>query len=203
MFLHRGSVLRKDAPQYVAYQEIYETNKLYMRGVTAIEPEWLATLCAGQCTFSKPLEDPPPEFDQESGRIRCHMTANFGRAVWPLPPVRLDYPAGLDRYRLFAVHLLGGDVCPRLAEFARVLLAPPATMTRSWARLHPRTDSLLKALVAEGCDNRDSLLEVWRCRPKYLLPAYREWIPEILHGMLDKMWPLCDRPEESESEPES
>ena len=30
--LHRGSVLRKGAPQYVAYQEIYETNKLYMRG---------------------------------------------------------------------------------------------------------------------------------------------------------------------------
>ena len=32
VFLHRGSVLRKEAPQYVAYQEIYETNKLYMRG---------------------------------------------------------------------------------------------------------------------------------------------------------------------------
>ncbi|XP_043200914.1 probable ATP-dependent RNA helicase DHX37 isoform X3 [Amphibalanus amphitrite] len=199
VFLHRGSVLRKEAPQYVAYQEIYETNKLYMRGVTAVEPEWLATLCPGQCTFSKPLDEPPPEFDPVSGRVRCYMTATFGRAVWPLPPVQLDYPAGLDRYRLFGVHLLRGDVCPRLAELARVLLAPPATMTKSWARLHPRTDSLLKALVAENCDNRDTLLDVWQRRPTYLLSAYKEWIPEILHDKVAQLWPPCDRPAESES----
>lgn len=32
VFLHRGSVLRRERPQFVVYQEIYETNKLYMRG---------------------------------------------------------------------------------------------------------------------------------------------------------------------------
>ena len=58
--------------------------------------------------------------------------------MWPLPPVQLEYPPGLDRYRLFAVHLLRGDVFPALAEFAKVLLAPPATMTKSWARWVPR-----------------------------------------------------------------
>ncbi|XP_037092523.1 probable ATP-dependent RNA helicase DHX37 [Pollicipes pollicipes] len=191
VFLHRGSVLKREAPQFVVYQEIYETNKLYMRGVTAIEPEWLATLCPGQCTLSKPLQEPPPDYDPVSGRVRCHVNATFGRAVWPLPPVEAEYPAGLDRYRLFAVHLLQGHVCPSLLEFVKVLLAPPATMTKSWARLHPRTDSFLKTLVAETCDNRDRLLEVWRSRPQYLLSAYKEWVPEVLHEKLDKMWPPC------------
>ena len=61
-------------------------------GVTAVEPEWLATLCPGQCTFSKPLEDPPPEFDPVSGRIRCHMTANFGTyRIDIFPPVLVGW----------------------------------------------------------------------------------------------------------------
>lgn len=34
VYLHSGSVLRKTLPDYVVYQEVYETNKMYMRGVT-------------------------------------------------------------------------------------------------------------------------------------------------------------------------
>lgn len=33
VFLHSTSVLRKDMPEWVVYQEIYETNKTYMRGL--------------------------------------------------------------------------------------------------------------------------------------------------------------------------
>lgn len=32
VFMHSSSVLRKELPQWVVYQEIYETNKAYMRG---------------------------------------------------------------------------------------------------------------------------------------------------------------------------
>lgn len=32
VFLHQGSVLKKSLPEFVIYQEIYETNKMYMRG---------------------------------------------------------------------------------------------------------------------------------------------------------------------------
>lgn len=32
IFMHSGSVLKKEMPEWVVYQEVYETNKLYMRG---------------------------------------------------------------------------------------------------------------------------------------------------------------------------
>ena len=58
--MHSSSVLRKESPEWVVYQEIYETNKIYMRGVTAIDPEWLPTFAPGLCNMSEPLLDPPP-----------------------------------------------------------------------------------------------------------------------------------------------
>ncbi|XP_077255475.1 putative ATP-dependent RNA helicase kurz isoform X1 [Temnothorax americanus] len=39
VFMHSSCVLRKRSPDEVVYKEVYETNKMYMRGVTAIEPE--------------------------------------------------------------------------------------------------------------------------------------------------------------------
>lgn len=32
IFLHSSSVLKKEMPEWVVYQEVYETNKMYMRG---------------------------------------------------------------------------------------------------------------------------------------------------------------------------
>lgn len=63
--------------------------------------------------------------------------AATGPLVWLLPSALRLFPSGLERYRRFAVHLLQGDVCPPLAAFAAALLAPPATMTKSWARCVP------------------------------------------------------------------
>ena len=60
VFMHLSSVLRKESPEWVVYQEVYETNKIYMRGVTAIEPEWLPTFAPSLCNMSEPLVDPPP-----------------------------------------------------------------------------------------------------------------------------------------------
>ncbi|XP_071574087.1 probable ATP-dependent RNA helicase kurz isoform X1 [Temnothorax nylanderi] len=39
VFMHSSCVLRKISPEWVVYKEVYETNKIYMRGVTVIEPE--------------------------------------------------------------------------------------------------------------------------------------------------------------------
>jgi len=58
-------ICRELRPEFVAYQEIFETSKMYMRTVTAIEPEWLPTFCPENCTFSEPLADPEPFYDEE------------------------------------------------------------------------------------------------------------------------------------------
>lgn len=66
VFMHSSCVLRKTIPEWVVYQEIYETNKMYMRGVTAIEPEWLIKFAPTLCNLNEPLEDPPPRLDRPS-----------------------------------------------------------------------------------------------------------------------------------------
>lgn len=55
------------------YQEIYETNKIYMRGVTAIEAEWLPTYVPALCNLSEPLSDPPPYYNEETGKFQLYF----------------------------------------------------------------------------------------------------------------------------------
>lgn len=69
VFLHHSSVLKKNLPEFVVFQEIYETNKMYMRGVTAIEPEWLAIYVPNLCNLSEPLLDPEPHYKPATGML--------------------------------------------------------------------------------------------------------------------------------------
>ncbi|NXK19170.1 DHX37 helicase, partial [Arenaria interpres] len=189
VFIHPSSVLFKQLPEFVVYQEIVETTKMYMKGVSAVEPEWIPALLPPYCHFGKPLENPPPSYCPETGRIRCHRPSVFYRVSWPLPAVEVDYPEGIDRYKYFARFLLEGKVIEKLSSYSRYLLSSPLIMLKTWSKLQPRTESLLQALVAENCDNRDALLAAWKKNPKYLLAAYSQWIPEAMHEDLAKKWP--------------
>ncbi|KAK3586402.1 hypothetical protein CHS0354_013106 [Potamilus streckersoni] len=189
VFIHPTSVLCKEKPHFVVYQNIVETSKLYMKGVVAIEPEWLPVFAPNHCIFSKPLDEPSPTFDDVKGEVMCHMKSTFGNCSWTLPAVELEYPAGIDRYKWFARFLLEGKVCPKLKKFVPDLLSAPATMVKTWSKLQPRTESLLKCLVAENVDSREALLKVWNKDTKYLLPAYCEWLPQSLHESIQQLWP--------------
>ncbi|NWW90646.1 DHX37 helicase, partial [Rhynochetos jubatus] len=189
VFIHPSSVLFKQLPEFVVYQEIVETTKLYMKGVSAVEPEWIPALLPPYCHFGKPLENPPPSYCPETGRVRCHRPSVFYRVSWQLPAVEVDYPEGLDRYKHFARFLLEGKVVEMLSSYSRCLLSSPLIMLKTWSKLQPRTESLLQALVAENCDHRDALLAAWKKNPKYLLTAYCQWIPEAMHDELAKKWP--------------
>ncbi|NXK32609.1 DHX37 helicase, partial [Piprites chloris] len=189
VFIHPSSVLFKELPEFVVYQEIVETTKLYMKGVSAVEPEWIPALLPPYCHFGKPLENPPPSYCPERGRVRCHRPSVFYRVSWQLPAVEVDYPEGIDRYKYFARFLLEGKVIKKLGSYSQCLLSSPLIMLKTWSKLQPRTESLLQALVAENCDNRDALLAAWKKNPKYLLSAYRQWIPEAMHDDLAQKWP--------------
>ncbi|KAL3858338.1 hypothetical protein ACJMK2_012932 [Sinanodonta woodiana] len=189
VFIHPTSVLYKEKPHFVVYQNIVETSKLYMKGLVAIEPEWLPVFAPSHCMFSKPLDEPAPSFDEVKGEVMCHMNSTFGNCSWTLPAVELEYPPGIDRYKWFARFLLEGKVCPKLKKFVPDLLSAPATMVKTWSKLQPRTESLLKCLVAENVDSREALLKVWNKDTKYLLAAYCEWLPQSLHESLQQLWP--------------
>ncbi|OWK54885.1 putative ATP-dependent RNA helicase DHX37 [Lonchura striata] len=189
VFIHPSSVLFKELPEFVVYQEIVETTKLYMKGVSAVEPEWIPALLPPYCHFGKPLEKPPPSYCPGTGRVRCHRPSVFYRVGWQLPAVEVDYPAGLDRYKHFARFLLEGKVFKKLSSYSQCLLSSPLIMLKTWSKLQPRTEALLQALVKENCDNRDALVAAWKKNPKYLLAAYCQWLPEAMHQELALKWP--------------
>ncbi|XP_012684041.2 probable ATP-dependent RNA helicase DHX37 isoform X2 [Clupea harengus] len=189
VFIHPSSNLSKTLPQFVVYQEIMETTKMYMRGVCAVEMDWVPKLLPQYCHFSAPEESPAPWYCPASGRVRCQCRSTFFRVNWKLPSVEMDYPEGLERYKLFAKFLLEGQVCSKLKKHRSCLLSSPSTMLKTWAKLQPRTEALLQQLVSEKVDCRDTLLCTWKKNQKYLLSAFCQWIPESLHEDVAKFWP--------------
>ncbi|EHH66832.1 hypothetical protein EGM_03889 [Macaca fascicularis] len=240
VFIHPSSILFKELPEFVVYQEIMETTKMYMKGVSSVEVQWIPALLPSYCQFDKPLEEPAPTYCPERGQVLCHRASVFYRVGWPLPAIEVDFPEGIDRYKHFARFLLEGQVFRKLASYQSCLLSSPSTMLKTWARptdtspflglaepvvqglgaveadlkvqagpqqqlvcalaachqpaslphrLQPRTESLLRALVAEKADCREALLAAWKKNPKYLLAEYCEWLPQAMHPDIEKAWP--------------
>ncbi|XP_062398972.1 probable ATP-dependent RNA helicase DHX37 isoform X2 [Sardina pilchardus] len=189
VFLHPSSTLSKTLPEFVVYQEIMETTKMYMRGGCAVEADWVPKLLPQYCHFSAPEETPGPWYCPDTGRVRCQCKSTFFRVNWKLPSIEMDYPEGLERYKLFAKFLLEGQVCSRLKKYSSCLLSSPSTMLKTWAKLQPRTEALLQQLVSEKVDCREALLCAWKKNQKYLLSAFHQWIPESLHEEVAKIWP--------------
>jgi ATP-dependent RNA helicase DHX37/DHR1 len=149
IFIHPSSVLFKKLPQYICYTEIVETSKIYMKGVCSIEETWLPLFLSSQCSFDKPIveEDddndvdgddkskiPPPRFDPLKGVVVCHCSSKFGRIMWPIKAIEVEFPQSLDLYKWFARFLLEGQVYQCLEKYKNVLLASPKTMLKSWAK---------------------------------------------------------------------
>ena len=160
-----------------------------IKGVTAVQSEWIPVLVPSMCTFSKPLEDHPPRYDTEAGVVKCHMTCTFGPRSWQVPAQELEYPAGLDKFKWFAKFLLEGKVIPALSKFVPLLLGAPVTMIKSWAKLQPRTEVLLSELVSGSADSKMALMTAWKKDPKFLLAAFKQWIPQSKHAELTLSWP--------------
>ncbi|KAJ8711068.1 hypothetical protein PYW07_008310 [Mythimna separata] len=192
--LHSDSILRQTIPEWVVFQELYETGaedrrKMVMKNVTAIEPEWLPLFVPQLCNLGDPLEDRPPRFDERTGRVKCHFRGTFGKAGWQLPVSEVDFPENMERYKWFARFLLEGAVFPKLKKYTKSLLSPPSTMVKSWAKLQPRTELLLRALVAKRVGTRDQLKSIWEEQSTFLLAEYLKWIPVSGHNEVSLLWP--------------
>lgn len=189
IFMHSSCVLRKTNPEWVVYQELYETNKVYMRNITAIEPEWLPKFAPTLCNLSEPLSDPPPRYDRGSGKIICRVCGTFGRSGWKLPPMDIEHPLTLDGIKWFACFFLQGQICSKLKQFVPSLLTTPDSITKSWAKLIPRTQAIIRALLSHEIMSKDKLLEIWSSDKKFLLSPYQKWLPESRHAEVALLWP--------------
>lgn len=182
IFMHSSCILWKTSPDWVVYQELYETNKIYMRNVTAIEPEWLPKFAPTLCNLSEPLIDPPPRYDRETGKIICRVSGTFGRAGWKLPLMDIEHPLTMDGIKWFTFFFLQGQICPKLKRFVPSLLTTPSSVTKSWAKLIPRTQAIVQALLSYEIMSKDKLLQMWSTDKKFLLVPYQKWLPESAHA---------------------
>uniref|UniRef100_A0A8C4QX51 RNA helicase n=1 Tax=Eptatretus burgeri TaxID=7764 RepID=A0A8C4QX51_EPTBU len=189
LYIHPTSILYRSAPQYIIYQELIETSLPYMKGVTAIEPEWIPEMLPHLCTFGLPLASPAPRFCLQSGRVKCWRSGTFSHWAWELPPVEMDHPVDVQLLRHFARFLLEGEVFPALARFRSDLLSTPSIMLKPWARLQPRTEAILQDLAAVGANSRESLQDVWKVQPQVLRESYKQWLPVHLHPAVHGIWP--------------
>ncbi|GJQ81320.1 putative ATP-dependent helicase [Trypoxylus dichotomus] len=184
VFLHRGSVLKKTLPQYVIYQEVYETNKMYIRGITAIEPEWLPIYVPKLCNLGKPHADPEPWYEESSGKVKCIVSGSFGRQAWPLQNTEVEYPKSVEAYKWFTKFFLEGKVFSKLSKYNESLLQPASVVTKPWARLQPRIVRILNRMTSMDCRSRKNVEDVWENDPQFLLEEYLLWVPESVHKAL-------------------
>ncbi|XP_066602003.1 probable ATP-dependent RNA helicase kurz [Prorops nasuta] len=189
VFMHSSCVLRKTLPEWVVYQEVYETNKIYMRGVTAIEPEWLPKFAPTLCNLSEPLMDPPPWYDSNTDKVMCRITGSIGKAGWELPLINSEYPLSVEGVKWFARFFLEGDVCRKLKRYTRSLLSTPGSINKTWSKLIPRTEAITKALLSQEVMSKDKLLAIWSSDNTFLLSAYLKWLPESAHAEVTLLWP--------------
>jgi ATP-dependent RNA helicase DHX37/DHR1 len=80
VFIHPSSVLANAAPpEYVVFSELIRTTRVWIKGVTIINPSWLSSLAGSLCSFSKP---------NKAANGDLMVTPRFGGDGWELPPVK-------------------------------------------------------------------------------------------------------------------
>ncbi|KAJ1913724.1 putative ATP-dependent RNA helicase DHR1 [Mycoemilia scoparia] len=100
VFIHPESVAHKNQsiksgsgagvwPDAVVYTELQRTSRLYMKGVTVIDPRWLVAIGRGLCEFGKPRAHPAPIYNKNRDEMECYVDATFGLKEWPIPPVKV------------------------------------------------------------------------------------------------------------------
>lgn len=172
VFISPQSALYNETPEYVVYQEIYESSehsqsgRLYMRNIFVIDCEWLPKCVKELCNLSNPLEEPPPRFDHKSGKVKCHCASTFGPYNWKISPVEVEYPDGSDKYRHFAYHLLNGDIIKSLSQHCGHLLMQPKMFVKPWAYIKPQVDKVVKCLANNEISTRQALIDKWKTDSK-------------------------------------
>ncbi|KAJ7109727.1 P-loop containing nucleoside triphosphate hydrolase protein [Mycena crocata] len=83
VFIHPSSVLASTSPpEYVVFTELIRTTRVWIKGVTVINPAWLTSLAnRSLCTFSKPTKN-------AAGDLM--VVPRFGSDGWELPAVKAE-----------------------------------------------------------------------------------------------------------------
>ncbi|CAE6445157.1 unnamed protein product [Rhizoctonia solani] len=85
-FIHPSSVLFSSSPpDFVAFQDVVRTSRVWLKVVTRVNPSWLPTLGPSLSTYSKPLKITAAA---KAGKIA--VVPRFGPYEWELPMTTID-----------------------------------------------------------------------------------------------------------------
>ncbi|EUC63264.1 RNA helicase [Rhizoctonia solani AG-3 Rhs1AP] len=86
VFIHPSSVLfGGPPPEFVAFQDVVRTSRVWLKVVTRVNPSWLPTLGPTLSTYSKPLKVTAAA---KAGKIA--VVPRFGPYEWELPMTTID-----------------------------------------------------------------------------------------------------------------
>eukprot|EP00013_Stygamoeba_regulata_P028851 CAMPEP_0177647604 /NCGR_PEP_ID=MMETSP0447-20121125/10387_1 /TAXON_ID=0 /ORGANISM="Stygamoeba regulata, Strain BSH-02190019" /LENGTH=978 /DNA_ID=CAMNT_0019150197 /DNA_START=144 /DNA_END=3080 /DNA_ORIENTATION=+ len=186
VFVHPASFLHGDGDAYVAYHEIIETSRKFMRGVTAVRPQWLPVVAPTMCRVSRVHETPAPRYDARRDAIVCVASVTYG-SQWELPAQEMLHPPSPELFRHFARALLEGEVVPLPPACCACRAGLPATIVKSWAV--PKAAMLARALASNGIASKAALVEKWKVSPQFLLAECKEWFQPHVRPALQAAWP--------------
>ncbi|KAG6556004.1 hypothetical protein Mapa_001944 [Marchantia paleacea] len=188
IFLHPTSVVCKEAPAFVVYNELVNTSRIYMQRVSAVEPTWLVRQAEALCTFSKPLSDPAPWYDQLGDEVMCWVTPNFGTHVWELPLHKMILKKGKHRTAVFASALLQGKVLPSFSSLHSCLTNDPNIILKPESQALKRVSDLLHRLNSSTVDTRASLRDCWTKDAHFLYPEIMSWVQSNYQVKVKDIW---------------
>ncbi|KAI3860276.1 hypothetical protein MKX03_030957, partial [Papaver bracteatum] len=178
VFLHRWSTVAASSPELLVYNELIQTKRPYMHGVTSVKPDWLVKYASSQCTFSAPLTDQSPFYEPQTDEVLCRLTPSFGPHLWQLPlhssPIKDD--------------ALRGHV-------QKFLAAQPAIVLKPEAFGQKRVGNLLNGLKGQSrsIDSRAMLRETWSKHPRALYSEILDWFQEKHRNKFEEVWEKMHR----------
>uniref|UniRef100_A0A4Y0BQ22 RNA helicase n=1 Tax=Anopheles funestus TaxID=62324 RepID=A0A4Y0BQ22_ANOFN len=208
VFLHASSVLRREHPEWVCYQEAYEAivrtgedageegnkTKMFLRGITAIEPDWLPKFVPNVCNVIDVLEEPiAPSYNVQNDTIECHVKATIGKTSWELPSAEVEMPRNMLRCKYLLKFILSGVVFKKLKQFRKSLLSSPDSVLKQYSTAVPRIDAALKLMLVNGIFNAQRFRDLWKSNEKFFLNEYCEFLPVSCHEDVGKLWPPTEK----------
>jgi ATP-dependent RNA helicase DHX37/DHR1 len=185
--IHPSSFLYKIRPEWVVYKELIETNRVYLKGVTAVLLDWMTSLGPWLCSgMDEIVEAPGPRYDSEHDKIRGFVQPSFIHKDWMTTKLQVDLK-GLDVFKYFARFLLEGQICLAIKPFARKMVAKPSIIVKQWAQ--HKIAAIVQPLLDHKIDSKQKLLARWQKDPKFLLSAVLLWLDPGEHANLAQVWP--------------
>ena len=176
--------------EWLAFIDIVESNKMYMRCLFPIEWTWIPQVCESYCEFSQPLQFPAPFYDTKSGVIKQFTKFSYMKLSWQFPPHPLQVSSNdLLAYKLFAKAFLEGQVFGSLSKYNQMLRYPTLYLAKPWGRHLKEAGEIVSAFRSRNVTSKKATENEWKTDSTFLLKEYCHWLPAKLHSKISASWP--------------